>query len=465
MGNPSLTYRTTKLGTVIFLLACLGACAGYEKQYYITPSLIQGTQPEMTTPGFWIGLIEEPDEIIIPKDAIGSFNESIREETGKIKDITQYPAMYKGGLLEDTFSSTLEFFKSRRSFDMEGARVQAEFFDRIASNMNIAAIPAEVDVRFGIVTAYSHQRVLPTGSGMFAGKKNHAFDRLQNSALDIGTPVAILHRTSDERWVYADSPFSAGWLPAQNVGLCSREQLIHYTGAEPFVVTIKAKTDIYLDEDLRRHHAYVRMGTRFVSLPTYGSGVVEILLPLRSPDGSCLFVGGFVSPEAIHSGYLPYTPRNIITQAFGLLNAPYGWGGMFGEQDCSRFIQEIFATVGIHFPRNSTQQAKVGRVAALFDENIPSLQRSQTLLQEARGGISVLQMNGHVMLYLGFFEGLPYAIHDMWGYLEPYTDGERLRVTNRVVVTNLTLGSGTSSGSLLERLNVVRVVADGKAHP
>ncbi|MBN2299248.1 MAG: SH3 domain-containing protein [Deltaproteobacteria bacterium] len=458
MCNRSLMSRAVKQGVVLFLLVCLGACAAHEKRYYITPSLIQGTQPKMTTPGFWTGLIEEPDEVIIPAYAIESFNASVRRETGKIKDISQYAATYNGGLLKNTFSSTLESWAGRRSFDIQGERVQAGFFDKISSNMNLAGIPEKVNVCFGIVTAYSNQRILPTDSGMYAGKVNHAFDRLQNSALDIGTPLAILHWTSDKKWLYADSPLCSGWLPAQNVGLCSREQLIHYTGAEPFVVTLPAKTDLFLDEDLRRHHAYVRMGTRFVSKPDNGKGVVEILLPLRSPDGSCLFMGGFVAETALHHGYLPYTPRTIITQAFAMLNAPYGWGGMYGEQDCSRFIQEIFATVGIHLPRNSTQQAKVGMMAALFEENMPAPQRSAALFEHALAGISILQMRGHVMLYLGFFEGEPYAIHDMWGYLEPDSDGERLRVTNRVVVTDLSPGSGTSSGSLLERLRVVRVV-------
>lgn len=459
MYNESI-FRLIKTGFAIFLVVCLGACAAHEKHYSITPSLIQGTQPRMTTPGFWIGLIQQPDEVVIPPESIDLFNASVQEKTGKIRDITTYAEVYDGSLLRKTLSSTLQAFKDRRSFDIEGVRVQAGFFEKIASDMNINAIPDEVNVRFGIVTSYSNQRILPTGSAMFAGRVNHAFDRLQNSALDIGTPVAVLHQTSDGGWFYVEAPLCAGWVRAQNVGLCSREQMIHYTVAEPFVVTIKAKTDIFLDEKLTRHHAYVRMGTRFVSNPEGpGRGVVEILLPLRSFDGSCLFEGGFVAEAAVNHGYLPYTQRTIITQAFAMLNAPYGWGGMYGEQDCSRFIEEIFATTGIHLPRNSTQQAKVGYPAVVFDENMPAQERSQTLVEEGRPGISILQMTGHVLLYLGSFDGEPYAIHDMWGYLEPRSEGERLMVTNRVVVTDLSPGSGTSSKSLLERLNVVRVMA------
>ncbi len=42
-----------------------------------------------------------------------------------------------------------------------------------------------------------------------------------------------------------------------------------------------------------------------------------------------------------------------------MLNQPYGWGDMYGEQDCSRFLQMVFATVGIMLPRDSKDQAQV----------------------------------------------------------------------------------------------------------
>ena len=450
--------RRISAGIIILVLLCLGACSLHRGYHLPSPSLIPGTSAAMNTPGFWTGMIEEPDELIIPAGKIAEFNASILDGTGKIKDIAHYPATFQGALLEKTFAAALETMRNRRSYDVQGKKVHAGFFDRLQADMDMTAIPGEVPVQFGLVTSYSHQRILPTDAGLYGGKKNHAFDRLQNSALDIGTPVAILHKTADKRWLYAVSPLCSGWLPADNVGVCSRQQLIHYTSAEPFVVTLKAKTDIFLDENLRRHHAYVRMGTRFVARQGYITGAVEILIPLRGQDGSCLFVGGFVSQGSIHYGYLPYTPRTIITQAFGLLNAPYGWGGMFGEQDCSRFIQVIFSTVGIHFPRNSYQQAKVGRLVANFDKSVPVAERIQKISLEMQPGISILQMNGHIMLYLGLVDGEAYAIHDMWGYGEPGQGRENLRVVNRVVVTNLSLGQGTNSGSLLERLVTLRVV-------
>ncbi|MBN2298392.1 MAG: SH3 domain-containing protein [Deltaproteobacteria bacterium] len=413
----------------------------------------------MNTPGFWIGLLENPDEIIIPKEDIAAFNETIRKATGKIKDITQYPSSYQGKWLAESFSSAIGSIKKRDSFTIDGEKPGPDFFETLEANMDIPGIPSLVNVRFGFVVAYTHQRVLPTSSGLYSRKIDHAFDRLQNSALDIGTPVAILYGTRDRKWLYVDAPLCAGWVLAKDVGICSMEQIVHYTSAEPFAVTLSAKTDIFYDEELTRHHAYVRMGSRFVFQPQERKGVVEILLPTRSADGMCMFISGFVQEGDVHPGYLPYTPRSIITQAFRLLNSPYGWGGMFGEQDCSRFIQEIFATAGISFPRNSTQQAKVGRLAAFFDASVPEQERIRQIFAQARGGISIMQLNGHIMLYLGSYNGELYAIHDLWGYAEPGKKAENLRVVNRVAVTDLSLGRSGSSGTLLNRMITVRVIA------
>ncbi len=51
-----------------------------------------------------------------------------------------------------------------------------------------------------------------------------------------------------------------------------------------------------------------------------------------------------------------------------MLNQPYGWGDMYGEQDCSRFLQMVFATVGISLPRDSKDQAQVSNSVVDFDE-------------------------------------------------------------------------------------------------
>ena len=62
------------------------------------------------------------------------------------------------------------------------------------------------------------------------------------------------------------------------------------------------------------------------------------------------------------------------------------------------------------------------------------------------------------MLYLGNVNEKPYVIHSVWAYREKLPVQDRIRVINRVAVTNLSLGKDTKKGSLLERINRINNV-------
>jgi hypothetical protein len=307
-----------------------------------------------------------------------------------------------------------------------------------------------------MVTAFTSQRLLPTDEACSRYVQSKVIDRLLNSSLDIGTPVAVIHVTGDNAWAYTIAPCSEGWIRTVDMGFCSRDDMASYLEAEPFIVTVAAKTDLFLDQAMRNHHAFVRMGCRFPAGSPENPGLRSLILPFRGKDGSCVFGDGFISEGDAFDGYLPYTPRTIILQAFRLINSPYGWGDMYGERDCSRFIKEIFSTVGLCLPRNSLQQAKAGRLVAKFDSSAGEAGRLAVLSDNSMGGTMVLHMKGHIMLFLGNVDGDPYAIHDMMEYSEAGPRGEQKRVVNRVVVSNLRIGEGTRAGTFLNRLVTVR---------
>jgi hypothetical protein len=113
--------------------------------------------------------------------------------------------------------------------------------------------------------------------------------------------------------------------------------------------------------------------------------------------------------------------------------------------------------VGMHFPRNSADQAMVGKQVAEFVSDTSEETKIRSL-DQAIGGISTLYLKGHIMLYLGKAGLKPYAIHETWAYRVPDSDRDLIYKINRVAVTDLNLGKGSRRGSLLERLKSVRVV-------
>ena len=148
--------------------------------------------------------------------------------------------------------------------------------------------------------------------------------------------------------------------------------------------------------------------------------------------------------------------RNIIEQAFKLLNEPYGWGDMFGEQDCSGFICEVFSTFGITLPRNSGTQAKIGDIRGKFNDSTSVNEKINVIKEKGIPGVTLLRKNGHIMLYLGLYNDNPYIIHETWAYPKKLGLKERKILINKVVVSDLfLLGENTSAGSPIERINVI----------
>ena len=435
--------------TAVFFFWNLG-CAEQERIYYSAPSLIPAVERTMKSPGFWISRHPSPDKIILNPQEIARLNENIQNELNLTQDLTKIVSPFSGLKLKTEFEQTLQNFSRR------GLYVGYD----IQSNLNLDAIPSEIKLRFGLIVHYADQRLFPTTKGLYAIKGDIDFDEVQNSSLDVGTPVVVLHQSRDGKWLEVISSASLGWVDIQNVAMCSSEQFKDFLNSHHFCVVIKSKTDIFLDQSLTDYYDYARMGVRFPIQNPMNENAAAIAVPLRNEDGTLRLTTGYIQTKDIHLGFLPYISRVMINQAFELLNTPYGWGGMYGEQDCSAFLQEVFSTVGIFLPRNSQAQAKVGKLLAQFDKDFPLDKKLEILSTQALGGATILPLKGHIMLFLGMSDDHAYAIHATWGYREHGWLRDRVRVLNRVVVSDLSLGEGSHKGSLLERLLAVRFIGN-----
>ncbi|MGB8329020.1 MAG: NlpC/P60 family protein, partial [Polyangiales bacterium] len=180
--------------------------------------------------------------------------------------------------------------------------------------------------------------------------------------------------------------------------------------------------------------------------------------------------GGALSPpldrdavEALLRGTkpLPFTRRALLTEAFTLLGQPYGWAGKDGGYDCSRFVLDLFARFGIEMPRHSARQSLAGTftvdVSAVEDAN----EKRLLLEAAAHRGVVLLHFPGHIMLYLGETEGgVPMAIHAFSEFLTPCegSDDETINRIDRVAVSDLSLGAGSSRRDFLSRITRITVL-------
>lgn len=424
------------------------------------PVNLPNTVRAMKSPGFWIARHPFPDKVILDRGETGIFNANIRKEDDLVADPSSIGPFYPGDKLKERLETRIKELSSETLYNENGGRIGEAAFKKIRDRMAIDLVYKKCAVKYGVVCAYSDQRSLPAEEMMTKEPGDKWFDELQNNSLDIGTPVAVLHESSDNKWVYVTGPSSSGWIKKESVAFADQDSVKRFENANPFILVTSAKADIYLDGALTSYHDFIRMGS---TLPCYDKperGVVMVRIPYRGDDGNLIEMKGFMKREDVNFGYLKYTPRNIIEQAFKLLNAPYGWGSSCGEQDCSAFIQEIFSTVGITMPRNSAGQGEVGYLLAEFSEKAPDSVKIETISHEAIGGITTLKMKGHIMLYLGMYANRPYAMHATYGYGEKSALGDVDRVINKVTLSELSLGTGGKKGSLLERIAVIRLISD-----
>ncbi|MBF0388160.1 MAG: SH3 domain-containing protein [Candidatus Omnitrophica bacterium] len=444
--------------TVLSLLFCLMAgvvWADEVKLNIAAPAVLPGVTVEMRSPGFWAARHPSPDELVLSDRGVQVLNRRLAAQ-GLVEDLSRPARILPGSKVREYITEIIEGLKKRVLYAPDGKAVSADLiagFDR-----EVSAVPEKVEVLFGFTVKPVDQRLLPVYGPLYAEPGDVDFDELQNSRLDINTPVTVLAHSRDRKWLFVRNAISSGWLPAEAVARATYEVFIQHSNSPRRVIVTSARADLFLDPARTEYLTTARMGAAF----TYKSVSADywgVEVPAAGLEGQVKFVTAYIPKKDASSGPLAFTPRVIYDQAFKLLDAPYGWGDMNGGQDCSRFLQMVFGSVGIILPRNSAEQGKVGTVLAGFKEQLAPDAKSAVIVAQGLGGAVILRLQGHIVLYLGSYKDQPYVIHSAWAYREPLPDGtQRARVIGRVAVTSLDLGAGSAKGSLLQRIISARIL-------
>jgi hypothetical protein len=179
----------------------------------------------------------------------------------------------------------------------------------------------------------------------------------------------------------------------------------------------------------------------------------EVLLPLRGLDGSAYVATAsfaqfgessreFKAGDQLHAPVvrmpLLLTPRHVAGIGNRMMGQPYGWGGLYGDRDCSATMQDLFAPFGIWLPRHSAAQAEEGRPLML--EDFSDKAKEKALREQARPFRTLIWMPGHIGLYVGQWEGQAAMFHTMWGVKNSVGGEEGRLVIGRSVVSGLRPG-------------------------
>lgn len=452
-----LFYRCLQLSALGYLLL-LGKA--YSQPFNTDIPLLQ---PQHLTADYWLAKVSDADQLLLSVEQINEYNRQTFLQQPEMLPIAEIPLSRTATELSALLQKVSAPPGSARFF-ADGRQLGAADWVPHLQQLNPQAIREVNPTRFGLVTQRALMRSVPTELRVFNEAMALDLNRLQETAVFVGEPVAVLHQSLDANWLLVQNYHYTGWVPAQAIALASREQVLNYAAAEPFLVVTGARAKTNFVPDLPAiSELQLDMGVRLPLLDAavlghnihgqnpHASYIVQ--LPLRRADGQLELVPALIGRNQDAAiGYLPYTTRNVVQQAFKYLGQRYGWGYDYNSVDCTGFLVDIFRTFGLLMPRNSGEQGygAFGQNQR-FDESLPVADKL-TRVRQAKVG-DFIYRPGHVMLYLGESQGEPFVIHAVYDLAYFQADGQFYRGTlNGVAVTPLTPLYLSPEQSYLHRL-------------
>jgi hypothetical protein len=420
-----------------FLIAAaipvLAACTAAPRTPEIPAHGVIGVTEAHLDPQFWIRHGSSSGRVVLDAAAIDAQNAKLRQLDRSVHDVEALPRT----LTANAVRAWVEEMSERPAdplYDENGRAVATSAIDALLANVNVAAIPATQQTRFGMVVRRSDLRTFPTRLRVFNERDAGTdIDRFQEDALFPGTPLAIVHESRDGEWWFVVSPLYAAWIAKRDVAQGTADEVFAYTHKEPYIVVTGARArTVFTPEQPEVSELPLEMGQRLPLLSDwpadkpvngqhpYTSHIIE--LPMRAADGSLHFTPALLPRTADAAGdYLPLTRANLIRQSFKFLGERYGWGHSYNSRDCSGFVSEVYRSFGVQLPRNTRDQGvspALNRIALTADDDH---EKRLAVLRELQVG-DLVYIPGHVMMVIGQDGGGPYVIHDTTAMT--YRDGE-----------------------------------------
>ena len=450
------------------VLAALTAVAREAPPSVLLPGVLGVSEAQLAA-DFWIARQDQADKVILGRSEIEAQNAKLMREDESMHDLRKLPSRLNRQQVKDWIEG-LGDAPSSPLHDVDGKPVSADAMQAILANRQLDAIPAVQATRYGLVVQRADLRSLPTRLRVFRSDDDTDIDRFQESGVFPGTPVVIAHASADGRWWFVVSPSYAAWIEARSVAIGTAEQVFGYVDKSPYrIVTGASVRTVFTREAPALSELQLDMGVRvplWTGWPAdtpvngqhaYTAHVIE--LPTRAADGSLGFAPALLQKNAdTAADYLPLTRSNILRQAFKFLGERYGWGHAYNGRDCSGFVGEVYRSMGVMMPRNTSDQG----VSPAFAKRVFTEADTPARLSEAAHAAEpgdLVYIPGHVMLVIGRINGEPWVIHDTTGATVRTVDDRRVRVKlNAVSVTPLVPLQFNDRESYIDRMrSIVRI--------
>ena len=355
----------------------------------------------------------------------------------------------------EEFSWAAESFPKQSIFGPNLLEVPTSHVEGVTANAQLGQYPSRAV--YGITVRNTSMRALPSADPFFydfhkAGE-GYPFDYNQNSAVWAGTPLFLSHISQDGRFLATESPYACGWIDLRDIAYVDEEFVAKYRSANLAAV---GRDRIPISSDRTGFLFQGRIGM-LLPMATGAETGVHLLAPVADASRRASMTHVRLLDRDAAPFPLPSSEDQLAKVINEILGQPYGWGGLGGYRDCSSTILDVFLPFALPLPRNSRSQASAGRNVTV--EQLSLAEKREHILATAVPFRTILNLDGHNMLYLGVFEGSPVAFHTIWGLKTESADESNSGryLIGKSVITSLSPGRELSElsrcrGDLLSRI-------------
>jgi cell wall-associated NlpC family hydrolase len=345
-------------------------------------------------------------------------------------------------------------YEDRPGFGKKGQPHPADWIRRLEANADFAAFPRggfkavtlrRADIR-RLPSAARHTDEPRPSAG------EYPFDNLQESTVPAGSPIRVLHKSRDGKWLLVETSYILGWVRPEALAPVTDEFIRRWQNGR-YVTVVRDKVPVTAGGKTLFAAA---LGSLYPRLGEAGRQV-RIGAAVRGRDGRAVLREASLPGDAVADTPLPFTPANAARLARELAGEPYGWGGLLGRRDCSALTRDLMGPFGLWLPRNSAEQAGNGRYISL--KGLPDDEKEARIVAEGVPWRTLLWMPGHIMVYIGHLRGQALIFHNFWSIRTRNGQGAEKRVVvGRAAVTSLRSGRDLPAGGL-PRTDTLRAIA------
>ncbi|WP_304543681.1 SH3 domain-containing C40 family peptidase [Sulfurimonas microaerophilic] len=424
----------------------LSACA--QKVEVIQEKKVDNTQQKE--------IVQELVEI--PQNA-GFYTSTLQEK--KLGDIEEFVNKYFRAWNIEKISITQDqakwayVYDNNNSYGYTLQPITQNFFQTIDENSNYEAFSTLN--RYALTLKLLNVRALPTDKPVFldpskAGE-GYPFDYLQNTSIAPNKPIFVSHYSKDKKWVFIESSFGFGWVKTEDIVFIDKKYTLLWQKAQQVFLT-KDNVTIY---DQNGNYLFGSRVGMVLPLIDEDEESYTVLTVAKSKENQPLFLHSKLSKEIAHKGLLDFNSDNVVTIMDELQKGRYGWGGIYGQRDCSSTLRDFYAPFGLWLPRNSSVQSSMGDVKKL--DLLSNEEKEIFIKEQAVPFETLVYKKGHIALYVGTYNNQAIIFQNVWGVKTKKDETEGRFLIAKPVFSTLEVGKNLKEfdpdASMLSKLQSI----------